>query len=60
MIYDGSLERLREEYGTHRMLVVTLAEACPDFAVPGTELESPRGQHRAAALQPARDDRRGA
>jgi len=27
VIYDGPLERLRSEYGTHRMLVVTLAEA---------------------------------
>jgi ABC-2 type transport system ATP-binding protein len=26
VIYDGPLERLRSEYGTHRMLVVTLAE----------------------------------
>jgi ABC-2 type transport system ATP-binding protein len=40
VIYDGSLERLREEYGTHRTLVVTLAESYPEVAVPGTEVES--------------------
>jgi ABC-2 type transport system ATP-binding protein len=40
VIYDGSLERLREEYGTHRTLVVNLAEPYPDFTVAGTELES--------------------
>ncbi|HEX3551463.1 MAG TPA: ATP-binding cassette domain-containing protein [Candidatus Elarobacter sp.] len=40
VIYDGSLERLREEYGTHRVLVVTLAESCDDLRIPGTELES--------------------
>ncbi len=40
VIYDGSLERLREEYGTHRVLVVNLAEPYPDLSVPGTEIES--------------------
>jgi ABC-2 type transport system ATP-binding protein len=38
VIYDGSLERLREEYGTHRTLVATLAESYPDVAVVGTEM----------------------
>jgi ABC-2 type transport system ATP-binding protein len=40
VIYDGSLERLREEYGTHRVLVVNLAEQYPEIDVPGTEIES--------------------
>ncbi|HEY0393099.1 MAG TPA: ATP-binding cassette domain-containing protein [Candidatus Elarobacter sp.] len=40
VIYDGSLERLREEYGTHRVLVVTLAETYEEIVVPGTEVES--------------------
>ncbi len=40
VIYDGSLERLREEYGTHRTLIVTLAESYPDFAIEGTEIEN--------------------
>jgi ABC-2 type transport system ATP-binding protein len=38
VIYDGPLERLREEYGTHRTLVVNLAESYPDVQVDGTEL----------------------
>src|SRR4030081_14350 len=40
VIYDGPLERLREEYGTHRTLVVTLAQSYPDVLVAGTEGES--------------------
>jgi ABC-2 type transport system ATP-binding protein len=40
VIYDGPLERLREEYGTHRTLIVTLAQSYPDVVVPGTEVES--------------------
>jgi ABC-2 type transport system ATP-binding protein len=40
VIYDGPLERLRAEYGTHRTLVVTLAESYPQVEVPGAELES--------------------
>ena len=40
VIYDGALERLREEYGTHRTLVVTLFESYPEFAVDGAVVES--------------------
>jgi ABC-2 type transport system ATP-binding protein len=41
VIYDGALERLRTEYGTHRVLVVTTVDPVPDdFAVPGAEVES--------------------
>ncbi|HZO95307.1 MAG TPA: ATP-binding cassette domain-containing protein [Candidatus Baltobacteraceae bacterium] len=44
VIYDGGLERLREEYGTHRTLVVTLAEPCEGrFDVPGAEVASLEG-----------------
>jgi ABC-2 type transport system ATP-binding protein len=43
VIYDGALERLREEYGTHRTLVVTLAEACDDLQVAGASVESHEG-----------------
>jgi len=38
IVFDGELERLRMEYGTHRTLVVTLAESCEDFTFPHTEL----------------------
>jgi ABC-2 type transport system ATP-binding protein len=40
VIYDGALERLREEYGTHRTLVVTLADSYPEFAVEGAAVVS--------------------
>ena len=39
VIYDGKLERLRDEYGTHRTLVVNLKDPQPDFALPGVEVE---------------------
>ncbi len=43
IIYDGSVERLRTEYGTHRTLVVTFAEAYADVAVDGTEFDGREG-----------------
>ncbi|MBC5810398.1 MAG: ATP-binding cassette domain-containing protein [Candidatus Eremiobacteraeota bacterium] len=43
VIYDGTLARLRTEYGTHRTLVVTLAETYEEFAVEGGEIESREG-----------------
>jgi ABC-2 type transport system ATP-binding protein len=53
VIYDGSLERLRDEYGTHRTLVVTLAESYPEIVVPDTEVVS-----REASLVQLRFNRR--
>jgi ABC-2 type transport system ATP-binding protein len=38
VVFDGEIDRLRNEYGTHRTLVVTLAENCEDFTFPHTEL----------------------
>jgi ABC-2 type transport system ATP-binding protein len=38
VIYDGTVERLREQYGTHRTLVVTFDEAYGDIDVPGAEV----------------------
>jgi len=38
IVFDGALERLRMEYGTHRTLVVTLAEPCDNLTFPHTEL----------------------
>jgi ABC-2 type transport system ATP-binding protein len=43
LIYDGEIERIKEQYGTHRTLVVELCEAYPDFAVEGAELEARLG-----------------
>jgi ABC-2 type transport system ATP-binding protein len=43
VIFEGPLERLREEYGTHRTLVVTLSESYDEIAVEGAEVESREG-----------------
>jgi ABC-2 type transport system ATP-binding protein len=43
LIYDGEIERIKEQYGTHRTLVVELCEAYPDFAIEGAELEARLG-----------------
>jgi ABC-2 type transport system ATP-binding protein len=43
VIYDGRLTRLREEYGTSRTLVVTLAEDYPEFAIENAVLERREG-----------------
>lgn len=40
VIYDGEIERIKEQYGTHRTLVVELAESYPVFTVEGAEVES--------------------
>jgi ABC-2 type transport system ATP-binding protein len=40
VIYDGALERLREEYGTHRTLVITLADTYPEVQIEGGVVES--------------------
>ncbi|MFY9779027.1 MAG: ATP-binding cassette domain-containing protein [Candidatus Baltobacteraceae bacterium] len=43
LIYDGEIERLKEQYGTHRTLVVELCEPCGELAVEGAEFESREG-----------------
>jgi len=43
VIYDGPLARLREEYGTHRTLVVTLARPYEGIEVSGATVESREG-----------------
>ena len=40
VIYDGSIERIKDQYGTHRTLVVELCEPAAAFAIPGAEVES--------------------
>jgi len=42
LVYDGEVERLKEQYGTHRTLVVQLTEPQP-IAVDGAEIESQDG-----------------
>ncbi len=44
IIYDGSIERIKDQYGTHRTLVVELAHDEPIAAIPGAELESRAGR----------------
>ena len=39
LIYDGEVERLRDEYGTHRTLVVHLCDPVDRVEMPGTESE---------------------
>ena len=53
VIFDGRLERLRNEYGTHRTLVITLADNYPDVRIEGAHLES-----REANVVKLRFDRR--
>ncbi|HXF33131.1 MAG TPA: ATP-binding cassette domain-containing protein [Candidatus Acidoferrales bacterium] len=40
VIYDGEIERIKEQYGTHRTLIVKLYEPSPDFSIDGAEIES--------------------
>jgi ABC-2 type transport system ATP-binding protein len=40
IIYDGTVEHIKEQYGTHRTLVLTLTEPHPDPALEGAEIES--------------------
>jgi ABC-2 type transport system ATP-binding protein len=43
IIFDGDLERIKGEYGTHRTLIVRFAEPVTDPRLEGTELESSDG-----------------
>ena len=38
IVFDGEIDRLRNEYGIHRTLIVTLAESCDNLEFPHTEL----------------------
>ena len=40
IIYDGTVEAIKDQYGTHRTLVVQLCDDEPDFAIDGAEVES--------------------
>lgn len=40
IIYDGGVERIKEQYGTHRTLVLTLSEPHADPVLEGAEIES--------------------
>jgi ABC-2 type transport system ATP-binding protein len=40
IIYDGGVERIKEQYGTHRTLVLTLTEPHPNPVLEGAEIAS--------------------
>lgn len=40
IIYDGGIERIKEQYGTHRTLVLTFAQPPAQPHLPGAEIES--------------------
>ena len=40
IIYDGGVERIKEQYGTHRTLVLTLTEPHPNPVLEDAEIES--------------------
>ncbi|GAC1503172.1 MAG: ATP-binding cassette domain-containing protein [Vulcanimicrobiaceae bacterium] len=43
IIYDGPIERIKEQYGTHRTLAITLAQAQDGLALPDAEFVSHEG-----------------
>ena len=43
IIFDGPISRLRDEYGTNRTLVITLADSYEDVQVEGAHVESREG-----------------
>jgi ABC-2 type transport system ATP-binding protein len=43
IIFDGEVERIKDQYGTHRTLVVELCEPYSEIAIEGAELESRDG-----------------
>ena len=45
LVYDGEIDALRDRYGTHRTLVITLNEDPPpaEIAIEGAEMESREG-----------------
>ena len=43
LVYDGEIEALRDRYGTHRTLVVTLSEPAPELRVEGAEVAARDG-----------------
>jgi ABC-2 type transport system ATP-binding protein len=43
LIYDGAIERIKEQYGTHRTLVVEFCEPPGEVSIDGAEFESRQG-----------------
>jgi ABC-2 type transport system ATP-binding protein len=43
IIFDGPISRLRDEYGTQRTLVITLADSYEEVAIEGAQVENREG-----------------
>ena len=46
IVYDGSLEQIRAEYGKQRKLVVEFEEDVPDFSAPHAALVKTEGRKK--------------
>ena len=46
IVYDGSIEQMRSQYGTQRTLVVEFEESIPDFSVPHASLAKAEGRKK--------------
>ncbi len=46
IVYDGSLNQMRDKYGTQRTLVVEFEEAIPDFSAPQATLVKSEGRKK--------------
>mgnify|MGYP003417241152 CR=1 FL=1 len=46
IVYDGSLNQMRDKYGTQRTLVVEFEEAIPDFVAPQATLVKSEGRKK--------------
>ena len=46
LIYDGSIEAIRAQYGSQRVLAVELEDEIPDFVLPGAELKRSEGRKK--------------
>jgi ABC-2 type transport system ATP-binding protein len=43
VVYDGPIDRIKEQYGTHRTLIVEFSEHYPTIAIEGAEFEERTG-----------------
>ncbi len=46
IVYDGSLDQIRERYGTTRTLVIEFEESVPDFETPHAKLVKTEGRRK--------------
>ena len=46
IIYDGSVDRIRTQYGKKRTLVIELEQETPDFSIPNAEMVKSEGRKK--------------